>query len=110
RVAHADIKKPLTCTVGRKVFRKYGRLGNQTVRIKLMTEVAGEIRHVIEFADTALVYPALQLLGTERLATPLRHKLGECGSIHSQQIGARNDGGHSAQCGRPFWALPVLTA
>ena len=48
---------------------------------QLAAEIARQIGHVVERIHAALVDPALQLFGPERLAAPLTDKLGERGGI-----------------------------
>src|SRR5437879_5038275 len=51
-------------------------------------EIPGEIRHVGERADAALVHPVHQLARAETLAAELRHECLECRTRQPQQVGA----------------------
>src|SRR5690606_18492961 len=102
RVAHADVKQPLPSSVCRQMLGADWWRRHYTAFLKSLTKISGEIRHFIEIGNAALVDPALQLLCTKRLATPLRDEFGQRGGIHSQQIGAGYDSWHNQLGGKRF--------
>ena len=89
RLGCVGAQQPLAGAIARALLREDLRCAHLGLRGKQRAEVPGEIGHVLERADAALVHPVHQLARAERLAAEPRHEALECRTRQPQQVGAR---------------------
>jgi len=91
QIAITDVEKPLDGAVGRSLGR-YDRHGlHMGMSSQLVTQRPGQIGHLREITDPALMDPAKQLCGTKTLFPQLIAKISQ-----RSQIKAKKVGGHCA--------------
>src|SRR5690606_13782416 len=85
-VVASDVEQPLARAVGRALLRRHARRDDGAPLAELAAKLARRFSHVVARILAALVHPALQLLGANRLAAPLRDEIAPFGTAKAKKI------------------------